>query len=177
MKKLLCTLAALTCAINLVACGSSSGNSKANDDSNVSVLSTNTEKSDEEIRLPVIANWATDIWNEGFDDISTYVKTGKSAVGQTMDVQFTIDNLKLAYSKKDTYNDYIQSLDDSVSEQAQLINAWNKMIEQADILYNKVVTETPQANDPNYELDIGLFYQYFMGFYNLAWNIENPVFK
>ena len=137
MKKLLCTLVALTCVINLTACGSSSDSS-----SNLESTSAATSKADEvdeDINLSSICSWVTSkIWNDGFCDICHYVESGKDAIGQEMDIEFTIDNLKIAYAKKDAYNDYIQSLDDSIPEQAQLINAWNKMNEQIDILYKIV---------------------------------------
>lgn len=185
MKKLLCTLVALTCAINLAACGSNSDSSSKSEASTAStstfVSSEATSKADEveeDIDLPTICNWATSkIWNDGFCNIYHYVESGKDSIGQEMDIEFTVYNLKIAYEKKDAYNDYIQSLDDSVPEQAQLINAWNKMSEQIDILYEKVTTEPPRPADKTYEFKYSLFKQYFDTFYSLCFEIDDPVFK
>ena len=187
MKKLLCTLVALTCVLNLTACGSSSDSSSNLETTTASAIASSESTSaatskvdevDEDINLSSICSWVTSkIWNDGFCNIYHYVESGKDAIGQEMDIEFTIDNLKIAYAKKDAYNDYIQSLDDSIPEQAQLINAWNKMNEQIDILYKKVTTELPRPADKTYEFKYSLFKQYFDTFYDLCFEIDDPVLK
>ena len=173
--------------ISMTACNSSGAADSATDETSVATVETTaategttaelTEAPTEEITtepsasvtLTEICNWATaDIWNNGFCDISHYIEDGKSSVGQTMDIEFTISILSVALEKKEKYNDYIMSLDSSSAEIEQLQNAWSKMFEQIDVLYNRVVEETPRPADATYEFDTGLFKQYYDAFYDLC---------
>ena len=103
--------------------------------------------------------------------------SGTNSVGEQMDIDFTVSNLKIAMEKKDEYNAFIHTLDDSVPEQAQLINAWDKMMEQTDILYTKAITDTPRPSDETYEFNTDLFKQYFDTFYEVAMELDKPKFK
>jgi hypothetical protein len=189
MKKYLSVLFAATMLISL--CGCSSGKSKSEStkaetsSANETVEATTAKETEisteattfkEKINLTDVCNWVTsDIWNKGFCDISHYVEDGKSSTGETMDIEFTISNLKNAMDKKDDYNKFILSLDDSIAEQEQLKEAWKKMIEQVDMLYNQVINTTPTAADKTYSFDTGLFKQYYDTFYKLSLNIKDPV--
>ena len=191
MKKILLLTLALNSAMLFPSCGNSTdSSSKASEPVSsqsiaVEITEPITEVSEEkthatesDITLRQISNWTIDdIWNKGFCDIYHYVENGKNSTGKDMDIEFTVDNLKIAYNKKDAYNKYILSLDDSIEEQAQLINTWNKMSEQIDILYEKVITETPRPADETYEFKYDLFKQYFDTFYPLCLKIKDPVFK
>ena len=175
MKKILYIVTVFLCLASFTACGTSSDDSSPKSSESIAKES---QSQSSDIKLNDVVNWVTgDIWNKGFCDISHYVKNGKSSTGAEMDIEFTIDNLKIAYKKAEEYNDYILSLDDSIEEQAQLINAWSKMYEQIKLLYEKVVAETPRPADQSYDFDTGLFSQYFDTFYNLAMNINEPVLK
>lgn len=180
MKKAAFIFIILSCTALLTACGddteSSSRRTKAKDSSSVSSVDSMEEQTD--IKMIDVNKWATgDIWNDGFCDIYHYIESGTNAVGDEMDIDFTVSSLKLAMEKKDEYNSFIHSLDDSVPEQAQLINAWDKMIEQTDILYQKVISETPRPSDETYEFSTDLFKQYFDSFYKLSLDIEEYKFK
>ena len=133
-----------------------------------------------------ISSWMTsDIWNDGIFTVKMYAERGTNSVGQQIDIDFCIENLKLAYSKKDEYNEVIHALDDSIPEQKQLIASWDKAIEQADALIEKITTETPQPQDETYVLDTDLFFQYSNSFrdychpfYNMSSEESTtPVFK
>lgn len=131
-----------------------------------------------ENKLPEISNWITrNIWNDGFCDISWYVSYGTSSTGTELDIDFTIENLTYEMEKKIEYNDYILSLDDTISEQKRLIDTWNKVSEQIDILYNQVISDKPRPNDDTYEFNDDLFKQYFDSFQSLSDDIEKPVKK
>lgn len=174
MKKLICILTVLSCLTMLAACESDDDDSPKKSKSKA--VSSQSQTSD--IKLSDVVNWATgDIWNKGFCDIYHYVEDGKGSTGQQLDIEFTVENLKIAYEKKEEYNDYIHSLDGSISEQAQLINAWDKMCGEMDALYTKATNETPKAADPSYEFNTDLFKQYFDVFYSLGTKIKEPIFK
>lgn len=179
-KRYLMIFTALTLALALTACGDDSS-SKSSKKKNAkaessSVSASATEKTD--IRLNDVTSWATGkIWNDGFCDIYHYVESGTNSVGDQMDIDFTVSNLKIAMEKKDEYNAFIHTLDDSVPEQAQLINAWDKMMEQTDILYTKAITDTPRPSDETYEFNTDLFKQYFDTFYEVAMELDKPKFK
>ncbi|NLT10659.1 MAG: hypothetical protein GXY08_14355 [Ruminococcus sp.] len=175
MKRTMALLLSLACICSIYSCGDKKSSNKK---SRSSSITGKNSSADEEIKIITVSNWATkDIWNDGFSDISHFLEDGKSAAGYDMDIDFTLDNLKISMEKKEKYTEFINSLDDSIPEQAQLINSWNKMCEQIDILYNKVITEKPKAGDRKYDFNTDLFYQYFRKFYEIAIDMKEPVFK
>ena len=141
------------------------------------VITTSAEKKEEYKARDVIniLNWMTgDIWNDGIFTVKMYSERGTNSIGQQIDIDFCIENLKLAYSKKDEYNEVIHALDDSIPEQNQLIVSWDKAIEQADILIDKITTETPMPQDESYVLETDLFFQYYDSFRDYCSLFSNP---
>lgn len=182
MRKTAVILSLLCCTAMLVSCGdaeeSSSRKKKKADSSSAISVSSEASSKESSIKLNDVTSWATGkIWNDGFCDIYHYVESGTNSVGEQMDIDFTVSNLKIAMEKKDEYNAFIHTLDDSVPERAQLINAWDKMMEQTDILYTKVITDTPRPSDETYEFNTDLFKQYFDTFYEVAIKLKEPAFK
>lgn len=104
-------------------------------------------------------NWLTGIWNNCVD-IEAYVSRGTDCTGKEIDIEFYIDGAKRDYDKKDGYDKVIHSLDDSIPDQEMLIKAWDKCIEQTDMLLDKAFNETPKPNDKNYDFNIDLLKQY-----------------
>lgn len=165
MKKLLILIIA---ALLLTSCGTQTKPNSKN-------KANNKAAEQSEITLDDFDEWITiHIWNKGFCDIYHYVENGKSSTGTTLDIEFTVDELKTYMKKKDTYNEFIMSLDDSDENYAQIKKAWVKMSKQIDILYDKAVTETPRPKDPTYEFDCGLFSQYLDSYKNAYNKIRWP---
>ena len=155
MKKLLILIIA---ALLFTSCGTQTKSNSKN-------KANNKAAEQSEITLDEVYNWlGGDIWNKGFCDIYHYVEDGKGATGNDIDIEFTVDELKVSMEKKDKYEQFILSLDESVPENAQIIKAWKKLSEQMDILYNKVISETPRPKDPDYEFNTDLFSQYLNSF-------------
>lgn len=174
MKKLLCTLTALTCIVSVTACGSSSSSSES-----VTTQATTqaeaTTPTEIDITLSSVYGWVVgEMWNDGLCDISWYVENGTNSVGGELDIDFLLDNLKYSYEKKPKYDEYMKSLDTSIGNQAQLVNAWNKLSEQIDILYSKVSAEKPRPKDDTYDFNTDLFKQYFDKFVELEADVEAP---
>ncbi|GEM_PF-3118498 len=168
MTKKIAIISAL--ALMLASCGST-GEQDPNTSSTKETTTTASETvsilenvPEEEITLRDVQNWATsDIWDKGFCDIGYYVKTGKDATGRDIDIEFSISNLKNAMVKKDIYNEFLHN---NYADCEQLLLSWDKMIEQTDILFEKVTAETPRPSDDTYEFSSDLFHQYFMSFYS-----------
>lgn len=165
MKKIICALTALIFAATLAACGSSSDSSSNSEPTTNYIITNKNEFSD-------VDHWLTDMWNTLICDMDSYIRYGTSCTGEEYDVEYAISELKASYKKKDEYNDFIHSLDSSDENNARLITAWDKMCEQLDILYNKVISETPKANDKNYEYSTDLYKQYYNSFQDIEREIK-----
>jgi uncharacterized protein YceK len=94
----------------------------------------------------------SDVCNKGLREIDSALKSND----ESFDMDFCIANLKIYYGKKEHFDKIIHALDDSIPEQAQLILAWDKSLEQADSLVD--VAESGTMNADNFNLD--LFDQY-----------------
>ncbi|MEA4895787.1 MAG: hypothetical protein VB064_11065 [Oscillospiraceae bacterium] len=111
----------------------------------------------EKDKITEIRNWVvSDIWNVGFCDLYHF-EDGKSSTGQTMDPEFTMQQLNEAMEKKAAYDSYMSTISDS-----NISALWAKVSEQIDILYEDVksrdLTVTGQG------LDTSLYQQYFNAF-------------
>jgi hypothetical protein len=112
----------------------------------------------------------SDIWNEGFCDIGWYVSMGTNSIGGTMDIDFTISQLEIAYGKKKEYDEFISNLDEN--EFANVKNIWKKLSIEMDVLFNKLKCETPIANSSDYNFDTGKFDQYMNAFSDAIYKIK-----
>ncbi|WP_337104217.1 hypothetical protein [Paenibacillus sp. YIM B09110] len=98
-----------------------------------------------------------DIWNDGLVNISHFAYSGTDSTGNTMDIDFTIQQLGKAMEKKAEYDTYIQGLDSKYDEVKQL---WAKVTGEIDTLYKQLQDNPPTAKDEAYEFDTGLYKQY-----------------
>ncbi|HBD86312.1 MAG TPA: hypothetical protein DC001_02665, partial [Clostridiales bacterium] len=113
-----------------------------------------------EEKLFEIRNWlVSDIWNDGFCDMSWYYSTGKRSIGQSMDAEFSLEQLEKAIEKKSEYDVYISDLPEKYSE---IASVWSKLSEQVDVLYTEVQSRGTEVTGD--ELDTGLYNQYFNAF-------------
>lgn len=98
----------------------------------------------------------SDACNKGLHKIDSALKGNDDS----FDMDFCIANLKIDYGKKEQFNEIIHALDDSIPEQAQLILAWDKSLEQADSLID--IAESGTMDADNFNCD--LFNQYLHQF-------------
>lgn len=91
----------------------------------------------QEGKLSEINNFIiSDIWNRGFNDISWYVKYGTGSTGESLDIDFTLEQLADAINKKTEYDTYINDLTDE--KFAKLKQIWSRLSAEIDKLYNQI---------------------------------------
>ena len=159
MKKvLLGFLIIVACLSITTACGN-----KSNSEENKSSDMTREDIIDE---LFDINNDLTSLWNNVFVEIRDYAKNGKSSIGTELDIDFVVSNMDKYYNKCVDNQKFVDSLS---SDYSDFINAYDKAMEQAKIIYDNVKKETPKANsDISYKSNIDLFQQYEGAFYNFV---------
>lgn len=107
-----------------------------------------SEESPEDV-LFEISNYVTgDIWNDGFNEISWYLKEGTGSFGQELDIDFTKSQLDKAMKRKAGYDEYIRSLGD---EYRDIKEIWEKLSPQIDTLYQQVQTDVKTLNTDLFE--------------------------
>jgi hypothetical protein len=116
-----------------------------------------------ESKLQEIRNFViSDIWNKGFCDISHYLGDGKSSTGESLDIDFTLEQLADAMGTKAEYDTFIDSLEGE--KYAKIKQIWSKLSAEIDRLYNQVLEKKPETNDSGYDFDTGRFNQYMDAF-------------
>ncbi|MFE4709727.1 hypothetical protein ACFRAM_02530 [Paenibacillus sp. NPDC056722] len=124
--------------------------------------SVENSATDPKATLQEIQNFiVSDIWNTGFVDISWYLADGTSSTGESLDIDFTMEQLGKAIDKKSEYDKYIQSLSD---EYSSVKNTWGKLSAEVDLLYKHLQSNPPKANDSSNKLDNGKLKQYMQAF-------------
>jgi len=108
--------------------------------------------------LADIDNYITDLWNDGFCEISWYLSEGTGSTGQEIDIDFTKSQLIKAMKKKTGYDEYVAGLDSNYSE---IKEVWNKMSPQIDSMYQQVQSGATSLNTD-------LFTQYHDAFSDLV---------
>lgn len=117
------------------------------------------EDSDLEI-ISEARDWlVSDIWNNGICDMSWYYEYGTSSTGETLDPDFTLQQLAKAMEKKADYDSQMAALPDEYAEISEL---WVKVSEQVDILYKEIQARGTEVTGSG--LDTGLYNQYFDAF-------------
>lgn len=114
-------------------------------------------------RLREMSNWLIrEVWNEGFVDIQHYIARGKSSTGQTLDIEFTIEQLDATMKKKADYDSLIGGLTEE--QYSQIKSIWGRLSPEIDRLYNQVKSTTPVANGDRSSFDTGKLEQYMGAF-------------
>lgn len=165
MKKIY-LLIMLTFLILLSACENTNNNTTTT----VVEESTSTEKSTEnkeEIsvkdKLKEINYFlSSDIWGDGFCNISWFIYDGTNKTGNTLDIDFLIDELDKSMETKKEYDIYINELDNE--KYSDIKSIWEKLSPEIDKLYNKLKENPPVAKDESYVFDTGLYKQYSEAF-------------
>ncbi|WP_052410310.1 hypothetical protein [Paenibacillus durus] len=128
----------------------------------ISDASLITNEPSPESMLNEISNFITsDIWNEGFVDISWYISSGTSSTGENLDIDFTVEQLGKAISKKKEYDNYVEGLG---PEYDSIKKIWVKLSGEIDRMYKQIQENPPKANDKNSSFDTGIFNQYMHAF-------------
>lgn len=142
---------------NLVSAGNEISKSFDETGSSDSTSSSSSSESSKDKLSEINGYVIDDIWNKGFCDIDSYIKTGKNSMGETLDIDFSLQQLDDSMKKKADYDSYISKLDGS--KYAKVKSIWTKLSAETDSLYKKVKAKKPVANS-NTSLDTGKFEQY-----------------
>ena len=129
------------------------------------IMTTQATKDESSVdHLYEISNDVTKLWNEVFVEARDYAAHGTSCTGEPLDIDFVISTMDKYYDKVVEDKAYIDTLGDEYSD---IKLAFDKLYEKAEIIYNNLKEETPEANTPlSYAEEIDLFQQYHMYFYD-----------
>jgi hypothetical protein len=103
----------------------------------------------------------SDIWNDGFIVVDSFLKTGTGPTGASVDLEFTKSQLTLAMTKKAEYDAYIAGLDSSYNN---IKDVWGKLSPEIDSLYQQIQSGA-------LTLDTGIFVQYRDAFSKLIYDL------
>jgi len=103
----------------------------------------------------------SDLWNDGFIVVDSFLKTGKGPTGASVDIEFTKSQLALAMTKKAEYDIYISGLDSSFNN---IKDVWEKLSPEIDSLYQQIQSGA-------LTLDTGIFVQYRDAFSKLIYDL------
>lgn len=104
----------------------------------------------------------SDLWNDGFIEISYFLETGKGSMGQELDIDLTKQQLGRALEKKPGYDEFVNGLG---NEYTDIKGVWGKLSAEADKLYE-------QIDDGTSEISVDLFRQYMDAFSKMVSEIE-----
>ena len=137
-------------------------------DINTFLDSLNDEEDTNAALISEVENWLIgDIWNDGFCELQWYYEDGTSATGGTLDAELTIKQLAKAMEKKADYDTKMAALPEEYSEVVEL---WEKVSEQIDVLYAAVQEQGTSRNGAG--LDVDVFYQYFEAFEDAVYELN-----
>ncbi len=99
----------------------------------------------------------SELWNDGFVDLSWFISSGTSSTGDSIDIAFTVEQLGKSIEKKAEMDQAISGLSDNYKEAKAL---WEKLSAETDKLYEYVKANPPVAESEDKGYDTGLFKQY-----------------
>lgn len=148
-------------AILLAGCGKEKSNEEKVADAIKEAFGTSApvaETGSTEDTLGEISNFViSDLWNNGFVNISWYINSGTGSTGETLDIDFLMDRLAKSMEKKSEYDAFVNGLGDDYSD---IKTVWTKLSSEADRLYEYVKQNPPKANSKDDGFDAGVFEQY-----------------
>ncbi len=92
--------------------------------------------------------FVTELWNELFVNISSYIYDGTDCMGREFDLERAMKKAEKAMEHRDEYNEYVKALDDS--KYADLKEVWNNLLNEIDNLYAQIKNNPPKATDTTY---------------------------
>lgn len=98
-----------------------------------------------------------DLWNDAFVEISWYINSGTSSTGESIDINFTVQQLGKTMEKKKEYDAYMSGLG---TEYDSVKSVWAKLSGEADRLYALIQQHPPKANDSSSDYDASILNQY-----------------
>ena len=108
--------------------------------------------------LHTVNNEITELWNEVICNVSWYSRTGTDSVGDELDIEFLIEHMDRYFNKVRDRKEFINGLSEEYND---IKDAYNKLLEQANIIYDELKKETPKPNvELSYRENISLFTQY-----------------
>ncbi len=131
MKKIVCLLLGIFSLFFMTGCGE-----KALDP-------TSMTKEEIVAELRLINNALIHTWNDSLVKISWYSVEGVDYDGKDIDVNDVINKLKKYYGDFESYDTFINSLDETYAEVKE---EWQKIYKEVGIIYNAVLKEKPQAS-------------------------------
>lgn len=120
-------------------------------------LGNQVEAGTPEAQLQEISSYLTELWNDGFVNISWYASRGTNSVGDTIDIELLVERLGKTVEKKEEYDTYIAELGEEYDE---IKSIWPKLSAEIDKLNDQLQTKLPEANVDYPDFDTGLFKQY-----------------
>ena len=154
MKKVLSILfIIILCFSFCVGCSNGKGNNSLSKESIIEKLSE-------------INNDLTDLWNDVIVEVDHYSGDGRSSTGAYLDIDFVVDSMDKPYNKCLKNKEFVDNLSADYSD---FINAYDKAMEQAKIIYDNLKKEVPKPGvELSYANNIDLFNQYQDKFYDLV---------
>ena len=153
----------------VTACGDKDSDSgRKKDKKTDEVFLTKEEIND---KLTDVNNDLTDFWNDVVCDVSWYTSSGTSATGEVLDIEFLVKHSDKYYNKIVKNKEFVDSLGEDYQD---LIDAYDKAVEQGTIIYDAIHEELPVANtEPSYKENIELFKQYSDYFWDGVYELED----
>lgn len=165
MKKIY-LLIMLTFLILLSACENANNNTTTTfveESTSTEKVTENKEEISVKDKLKEIDSFLnSDIWGDGFCNISWFIYDGIDKTGSTLDINFLITELGKSMEIKKEYDTYINELDNE--KYSDIKSIWEKLSPEIDKLYNKLKENPPVAKDESYVFDTGLYKQYSEAF-------------
>lgn len=121
-------------------------------------------------KLQDISNWVIgNVWNNGFVNVLSYISNGTNSMGGTLDIDFTIEQLKTTMEKKAEHDIFINGLEDE--KYSNIKNIWSKLSDETELLYNKI-KDTTITQDADIDFDTGQFKQYRDAFSDAVFELD-----